>query len=736
MKRKLITITVLIGLAGLAAVSCQQEAAEPQAPGEGILVEIPIALEQPGAAEADTKVDANLTTGVCTWTYGDQVAVYVSGSGANAYRNGTVNISNNTLAIDVEPGQSLANYAVYPAGFQDGSNNSGATPGVIYPATYSFTGHKDLSTGTYIMTPMMAVTGTDVMNFYHVGGMLRLALSHVPTYADKMELTFVGMTNVCGTCTVTNPGTSKATTAISDGGGNVLTVTDFTRSETMYVNVPLPCGDYSSLTAIRVKVLDGSDNQLANVSKTATGWGTLKHGYARIVPVDFSVDALGSVKLSADTPVTLWKSQTIQRTAKALYGDGLPFADATITWSSNDNTVCIVNQETGLVTTKKEGTARITATATSQLDGSTHSAYYDVYVNAFTGISLTTSREVIQAGENTLLVATLTHTNNGTVIGYPSDLSIGWSSSNPSFLNVSSTSSAPVFSGSKAMMAVVGIANGGSATITASIPASYSSTGAIIQGEKIVKCEIPTTISGGIGTFREYYISPGVLVNTSGTYSLTDGSDFMELLTHRSTSSSPLYYHQRATIISDVSANKLPEYSSGNRWSLPTNGDWSIIMDGTPEVNIKLNGGNLSKGFALVYLDLSGTAYAGQGISEKDGSYVRAKSGSNYVAGLLLIPDGANIACQRLNLSECGKGTVCDNNPINVSDLNILMSGGCVFLPMVGNYYSNWSYTGETAYYYVNGGNGSLYITANGYFQYNYTTIYGGHYIPAHVVHK
>lgn len=727
MKRKSFILTALAALAVLPA--CRPEAEVPQPPKEGILVEIPITLEQPGEA---TKVDANTTTGVCTWTSGDHVAIYVSGgSGAVGYQTGTVNTSNNTVAIDIEPGQSFANYAVYPDGFQNAANYSGATPGVIYPSSYSFTGHADLSTGTYSMAPMMAVCGDDVLNFFHVGGMLRLALSNVPAEAAKLKLTFVGMSDVCGTCTVTNPGTLKATSAITSGGGNVLTVTGFTRSATMYVNVPLPCGNYSSLTAIRVKVLDGSDNQLANVSKTATGWGTLKHGYARIVPVDFNVDALGSVKLSANTPVTLWKSQTIQREAKALYGDGLPFADATVTWESSNASVATVNSSTGLVTAAGPGSAVITATATSGLDGSTVSESFTVYVNAVTGLSVTPDSYKVAPGNTIILTATLTHTNNGTNQSYPSALTVNWTSNNTSKVSVASASTTPVVVNATTMTATVSV-NGvayGSATITASVAATYATPGALSDNNNTVICEVPTTITGGNGTFRGKYIAPGFLQKSGSSYSLTGELDGLAavMASYGTAAARNKYYFSWTTLsafgTSGTSGSNLyisgTAYDDGeNEWHIPTIGEWDTIINGTPTPNIMvgstvLNGATNKKGFVILRVNLEGSTLDGKGLTNSDGSSVGSPisdgtslTHTDYINGMLLIPDGASVTCQRINENKVGTATSISfsDNTITYEDLEILVAGGCVFLPAAGLYetgsYNKWYYGGSNAFYW------------------------------------
>lgn len=723
MKHKHFTIT-LAALATLA--SCTQEAAQPEDRPEakGLLVEIPITLEQPGGDLAPaTKVDANLTTGVCTWTNGDQIAVNVSG----AYRNTAVDISTNTISLALSEGQTLTNYAVYPAGYQDESNYSGDTPGVIYPKDYDLTGHATLTDAggtTYTLAPMMAVCTSEALNFYHVGGMLRLEMTQVPATTAKLEVEFMGMTDVCGTCTVTNPGTVKATTAITSGKGNKITVTGFTQAESMNVNIPLPCGDYSSLTAIRVKLLDSSDGELKLISKPCT-WGTLKHAYVRIVSVDFDNDVLGSVKLSSTTPVTLWKTQTVQRTAKALYGDGLLFGDSTISWSSDDEAVATVASD-GTVTAQGAGSATITATATSALDGSTKSASYTVHVNSFSVSSVVAAKTTVGSGGTTSVTATLTHTNFGTVQSFPSDLSVAWTSSPTTYVTVATPSSVNVVTLQSVTTATGGTA-GSSSTITASVPNYGTATANCSITCKLV-ADLTFPSGGEKYKFRGYYMHPGSLYWNGSSFSITDGTDPLEIVTHFATEGTPPSGSNRfyltwtelsslgtedGVITGTVHAD---DAATGNHdWKIPTftsstEGELGKILSDAPSHPIQINSTSEVEDNTRNYLHVNvklpttGT-YANKGLGYSGSNSGSSAGNQAYQAGMLLVPDGAHLTCPGMDSSSghgSSNGTTASTsyNVIDYDDLLILVDKGCVFLPLAGCYIAGWYVGGSAAYYW------------------------------------
>ena len=474
MKHKYLILTAFAVICGAAA--CQR-AVMPQDTARTL--QIPVVLENDA-----TKVNANANTGVCTWTTNDKVAVYVSGTGGNLYKE--VTVSSNKIAVPLEAGQTLANYAVYPSGMEDPANFSGDTPGVIYPSTYDFTGHE--SADTYTMAPMMAVCKEEEMRFYNVGGMLRLAMLNLPAETVKLQVVFSGMSHVCGTCTVSKPGTVNATTAITSGGGNVLTAIGFTYAATLNMNLPIPCGDYSALKAIHVKALDVNDDVVGQVSEVISGsWGTLKHSYARVIQADFNADVLSAVQLSSNAAVTIWKNQTVKRMAKPVYPDGLPYTDCVLTWSASPSGIVSVDED-GQVTPVSAGTATVTATATANLGGETKTASYTVNVNAVTGISV--SGADIVKGSTGSVTATITHTTYGDIVTYPS---ITWSSATPASISLFYSSSMAFYSASgeaSANMTANGVAEG-SSDITATVPAAVSSTGADLSDTKTLSCVLP-----------------------------------------------------------------------------------------------------------------------------------------------------------------------------------------------------------------------------------------------------
>ncbi len=715
MKKTIIILSALITLTGFNA--CQREL---QAPDQARTLEIPVVLEDA------TKVDANVNTGACTWTTGDEVAVYVSGAGANHYQAATVTSSRVTVSLS--QGQALANYAVYPNGFQDISNYMGDTPGVIYPATYDFTGHADLSTGTYTMAPMMAKSTEEELKFYNVGGMLRLNLTHVPENTAKIQVVFSGIDHVCGTCTVSKPGTVNATTTVTVGGGNTITATGFTYAASMNVNLPIPCGDYSGLKAIHVKALDSTNAPLKQVSISVIGtWGTLKHGHARIIPADFDADILSQVSLSSSAAATLWKGETEQRSAKALYPDGTQFKDCAITWESSVPTVASVDETTGLVTALSAGSTTITATATASIGGTPVSSSYVVYVNSVSAMSVT-GPAMIAPGSSASVSATITHTNNGYIVRWPV---ITWNSATISRITLTASSSYPAYTTATTATAVItaeGKTQGGSSVVTATLDDDYSSTGSDIVSSKTISCDYPADLTFPAGgekyKFRGYYMHPGVLFWNGSSLSITDASDPLVLLQH--------YYYDSQTTKFDGSTGSAwvdccyftwaeldtrlgggagttitgtvsapdPVTGASRSWRIPTlgssSGELYTIFNTNPTYGIKvnsLNSGNpytnSTANYIFVNVNLSDapSKYIGKGLGYSGDATGNAAGAKTYQAGILLVPDGAYLICSGIKSVPGNSGSTTASGSYNVisyDDLEKLTTKGCVFLPSAG----------------------------------------------------
>ncbi len=111
------------------------------------------------------------------------------------------------------------------------------------------------------MAPMVAVNDGGDLDFYHVGGVLRMSLTGVLPNVKKIRVTFTGMTYVTGTYTVSNPGTSFSTIVVSSGSHNYV---EFTKSDdfpvNFWLNIPLPSGNYTACTGMTIGLYDSSSS--------------------------------------------------------------------------------------------------------------------------------------------------------------------------------------------------------------------------------------------------------------------------------------------------------------------------------------------------------------------------------------------------------------------------------------------------------------------------------------------
>lgn len=126
-------------------------------------------------------------------------------------------------------------------------------------------------------------------------------------------------------------------------------------------------------------------------------------------------------------------------------------------------------------------------------------------------------------------------------------------------------------------------------------------------------------------------------------------------------------------------------YNDGvNTWRIPTIAEWQTIISGGPTASTYVNSTTtpLSKGVAEIVVNLTGSVLAGKGYTT---SSMTAGSNTNYIGGVLLIPDGATINCTRLKEVN-SKTTDWKYNTITYDDLEILVKGGCLFFPALGYY--------------------------------------------------
>ena len=223
---------------------------------------VPLWFETVGGPS--TRVDVDGTSGAGTWTAGDRIAVYVAGTGANFYQVkpvtdiGAGSPNGGKVLLSLSASQNRANFAVYPASAAVEGHVTEDDLFVTYPDTYDYSALTVTQAATYTPAPMVAINNpisTDptvnvpALNFYHVGGVLRVTVPDVPANAFSLRFTFPAGLKLSGTFKVTDAGTDHSTLipAGLDDHGNVITVAlpalD-SDGQTVTVNIPLPYGEY------------------------------------------------------------------------------------------------------------------------------------------------------------------------------------------------------------------------------------------------------------------------------------------------------------------------------------------------------------------------------------------------------------------------------------------------------------------------------------------------------------
>ena len=258
--------------AGAAALlllaGCESGVSEvPEVSEVGKAVSVPLWFEQIGGPS--TKVDVDGDTGFGSWTEGDQIAIYVQGTGANFYQIKNVESiedapSNNIghVMVSLAAGQDRANYAIYPASAAVDGHVSSGDLYVSYPAEYDYSKLTVAQMETYTPAPMVAINTpvadfddptveSESLNFYHVGGVLRLTVPGVPQSAYALRITFPESFKVSGTFQVADGGTANAT--LTDAGlddhSNVIDIkipVPETATQDLVLNIPMPSADYTT----------------------------------------------------------------------------------------------------------------------------------------------------------------------------------------------------------------------------------------------------------------------------------------------------------------------------------------------------------------------------------------------------------------------------------------------------------------------------------------------------------
>ena len=326
----------------IGAVSCQKEnfAAVEEDPAAGVTTgnSIKVRLEN-RQEEAQTKLTVDSSTGASSWTAGDQIAFCITNGSTTSYQTETVDVSASEIPYNIPAGYSRVNYAIYPAASK-GTNFT--APTVVYPSSYNLSGKV---AQTYSPMPMVAINADGILDFYHIGGLLRLDITEADAATSKIIVSFSDIANVCGTYTVSGAGTDDVSVSLLSGDGNTLTFTGVSVSSgETWVNIPLPKG--TPLTTITVKTFNSSSEELQSVDKRIA-WASVGRTKAKQFVIDMS--ASGDGALSGEFSVSsTTKVRFAQGNLQAVIGTGISNYIATASeWKFAENQYDFIGNAAG-----------------------------------------------------------------------------------------------------------------------------------------------------------------------------------------------------------------------------------------------------------------------------------------------------------------------------------------------------------------------------------------------------
>ncbi len=669
-----------------------------------------------------TKADVDGSSGVTTWTSGDQVAIYISGSGADAYQEKTVNESTGKVPISLTSGQSRANYAIYPSASAVSGHTTSADLRVTYPSTYDLSGMTVSAMGTYSPMPMVAVNSTGALTFYNVGGVLRLSIANVPSTAKQIRVTVPGM-NIYGEYTVTDPSTTApyvTTTSGSSASAVTLTLPTLTATTDLTLNLPLPAGDYSGVTDDKITVealTAGGASTVASITGSVKRWSTISRRHGKKLSVDF-----GSATISiTSSAATIWKGQTTTSAySYTTTGSGVAWL---ISGSSSDSSeatsVATINSSTGLITGTAAGTAYVYATING---GAVVSSPVAVYVNAVTGITMSPSLKTIAPSSNVTLTATLTHTSNGTIASYPS-VSVSWTSANTDYVTVSSASSTASYTDGS-YKATMTINTGETKDTDNSYKVTASISGNSITSSDPVSADCAVLVSDPLPEFYNGFLFRNTNTATFKSATYVDAtSDPLILLQYCGASN---YYRMfftwnelAAIAIEGGGSSTSTSFETasiitigGNTYHIATKSEYQKLNSASRSNTITVGSTpHSNKKYSVVHVDWSNltdeqkTAWGKYDTYNNKGySATYDDTSANLITGILFYPDGIT-ASTDASLTSFDENTysiwaTTGTNSLTPTQLSSLVSAGCIFLPAVGRYINDsWGDRGTNGRY-------------------------------------
>lgn len=252
---------ILAGAALLALAGCSREplAEEPETQVLGAEI----------VTGAPTRTSYDGTTGKFAWEPGDQIALFLVKEGGMPRTQVTkvtpkADVSKGSFVYSKETGYTRTGYAVYPATAAKSLNADVLT--LTLPASY------DLTASTAVQLPLVAVNSNGEKSdlaFHPACGLLRIKCDNLPATTVTVTLD----KGVTGDFSVSDPATEPSIAAVAASATHAATVSFTVSGTSATLNLPLPCGDYSSVT-----VASGSSSKTVEVPFTvARGVGKKLH---------------------------------------------------------------------------------------------------------------------------------------------------------------------------------------------------------------------------------------------------------------------------------------------------------------------------------------------------------------------------------------------------------------------------------------------------------------------------
>lgn len=278
MLRNKTQLILLAGVLLLFFVGCAQEDTQNDIKDGALL-----ALIEGGV---DTKVSFDSIDGKFAWTTGDEIAVWYTDGSTGSYSTFTVNPEDGSVVASSTAGNYRDFYAIYPA---TNAVDDNSALKVTLPDSYDISdiisGDATAKTGDFSPVPLVAqnTENSSILDFYHVGGLLRINCENVPAGTKSINVTLDK--GIAGTFTVDVSQTRPVINATDPAGENskevsfILTSDDAGLSQNedlITLNLPVPCGKYGS---VGVVLSDAEGNELASRSFDALELNfTRRHG--------------------------------------------------------------------------------------------------------------------------------------------------------------------------------------------------------------------------------------------------------------------------------------------------------------------------------------------------------------------------------------------------------------------------------------------------------------------------